>query len=161
MTATPDYLGLFRLLDLLRTLPDARRETTLTQEEAARIRSLGFAAEAGCWKVPPLPPELVRGNQLFENYSEGWDELEDGLLPVSQIQKPVGQTIARTEKSSSKKMKNLSANCRKNGRRNANKKQRKRSVLRKKFLCVPFALQVRSRRRIPAREKLPFSPSGR
>src|SRR5882724_372303 len=95
VTTVPDYPGLVKLLPLLRILPDALGETTLATEEAALIQSLGFAAEAGRWKVPPLPPELVSGNQLFENYSEGWNELQDGLLRTSQIQKPVGQTSAR------------------------------------------------------------------
>src|SRR6266404_4604394 len=94
-TTASDYPRLVKLLPLLRTFPDALGETTLTTEEAARIRSLGFAAEAGRWTVPPLPPELVRGNQLFENYSEGWDELQDGLLRTPQIQNPVSQTSAR------------------------------------------------------------------
>jgi hypothetical protein len=42
--AGPDYVDLIKLLCLLRTLPDALGETTLTAEEAARIRSLGFTA---------------------------------------------------------------------------------------------------------------------
>jgi hypothetical protein len=95
MTTAPDYPGLVKLLSILRSLPDARKEAMLTTEEAGRIRSLGFAAEAGRWKVPPLPPELVRGSPLFENYSEGWDELQDGVLRTSQIQKPMGQPSAR------------------------------------------------------------------
>jgi hypothetical protein len=96
MTTVPDYPGLVKVLQYeLRHMPDARKEAMLTTEEAARVRSLGFEAAAGRWKVPPLPPELVRGNQLFENYSEGWDELQDGILRTSQIQKTAGQPSAR------------------------------------------------------------------
>jgi hypothetical protein len=35
--AGPDYVDLIKLLPLLRTLPDALGETTLTAEEAARM----------------------------------------------------------------------------------------------------------------------------
>src|SRR3989442_3057660 len=54
-----DYVGLVKLLPLLHQLVDATGEVHLTEEESARIRALGFAAHAGKWHVPPLPPELV------------------------------------------------------------------------------------------------------
>ncbi len=73
MSGHPDYAALHRLLFVLKRLPDVMGETTLTAEEAARIRSLGFAAEAGPWRVPPLPPELVRDNPLFEGFAVGWN----------------------------------------------------------------------------------------
>jgi|SRR5437588_8465459 len=94
-TTASDYPGLVKLLPLLRTFPDALGETTLTTEEAAHIRSLGFAAEAGRWKVPPLPPELVSGNQLLENFSTGWNRLQDDLRRASHAQKSASLPIPK------------------------------------------------------------------
>ena len=67
-----DYVGLVKLLPLLHQLVDATGEVHLTEEESARIRALGFAAHAGKWHVPPLPPELVADNDLLRNLSLGW-----------------------------------------------------------------------------------------
>jgi hypothetical protein len=75
MRPPPDYAALVNLLPVFRRLPDATGETTLTPEEAAKIRSFGFAAESGRWKCPPLPPELTRDNSLLEPLSAGWDGL--------------------------------------------------------------------------------------
>jgi hypothetical protein len=77
MSTTPDYAALVKLLPSFRSLVDGCGEVTLTSEEAAKIRSLGFAAEPGRWKVPPLPPELVRDNPLLEHLSNGWDSRQD------------------------------------------------------------------------------------
>ncbi len=74
MKPTPDYATLVKLLLVLRRLPDATGETTLSPEEAAAIRSLGFTAESGRWKCPPLPPQLIRDNPLLEPLSAGWEE---------------------------------------------------------------------------------------
>ena len=74
MGLTPDYATLVKLLLVLRRLPDATGETTLTPEESAKVRSLGFTAESGRWKCPPLPPQLTRDNPLLEPLSAGWDE---------------------------------------------------------------------------------------
>ena len=69
----PDYVGLLKALLVTKTLVDATGKVLLTDEEAARIRALGFpTAEAGRWQVPPVPPELVRDNRLFENLAIGW-----------------------------------------------------------------------------------------
>lgn len=73
MSDTPDYAALVNLFPILRNCVDGCGEVTLTVEEAERIRSLGFVADAGRWKVPPLPFELVRDNPLLENLSIGWD----------------------------------------------------------------------------------------
>jgi len=80
MTNTPNYAALVKLLPRLRNLVDACGEVRLTPEEAAKIQTFGFAAEAGRWKVSPLPPELVRDNPLLETLSTGW-----GLRQPSQI----------------------------------------------------------------------------
>jgi hypothetical protein len=86
MSAAPDYLGLVKLLPALRVFPDAIGETTITFEEAARIRSLGFAAEAGRWKVPPVPLDLVRDSPLLEHLSAGWDSRNAAPITVPQRQ---------------------------------------------------------------------------
>jgi hypothetical protein len=56
----PDYERLLKLLPRLNRFPDAIAETTLTSEEAGKIRALGFHAEAGRWKIPWIPFEVVR-----------------------------------------------------------------------------------------------------
>jgi len=85
MKPTPDYATLVKLLPILRRLPDAIGETTLTPEEAAKIRSFGFAANSGRWKCPPLPPPLTRDNPLLEPLSVGWSE--QSVLPaISRIE---------------------------------------------------------------------------
>jgi hypothetical protein len=73
MSNAPDYAALVRLFPVLRNLVDACGEVTLTAEEAAQIRLLGFPAEEGRWRVLPVPNELVRDNPLLENLSIGWD----------------------------------------------------------------------------------------
>ena len=80
MRPPPDYSNLVRLLPVLRRLPDATGETTLTPEEAAKIRSLGFTAESGRWQCPPLPPQLTRDNPLLEPLSAGWND--QSVLPA-------------------------------------------------------------------------------
>ena len=85
MKPTPNYATLVKLLPILRRLPDAVGETTLTSEEAAKIRSFGFAANGGRWKCPPLPPPLTRDNPLLEPLSVGWSE--QSVLPaISRIE---------------------------------------------------------------------------
>lgn len=74
MSPTPDYTSLVKLLPVLRRLPDATGETTVTPEEAAKIRSFGFTAASGKWKCPPLPPQLTRDNPLLEPLSAGWND---------------------------------------------------------------------------------------
>jgi hypothetical protein len=86
MGLTPDYAILVKLLLVLRRLPDATGETTLTPEEAAKVRSLGFAAESGRWKCPPLPPQLTHDNPLLEPLSVGWGE----RTPLQAIPKNEG-----------------------------------------------------------------------
>ncbi len=86
MRPTPDYATLVKLLLVLRRLPDATGETTLSPEEAAAIRSLGFTAESGRWKCPPLPPQLTRDNPLLEPLSVGWGE----RTPLQAIPKNEG-----------------------------------------------------------------------
>src|SRR5713226_9706383 len=81
MRPTPDYATLVKLLPLLRRLPDATGETTLTPEEAAKIRSFGFTTEVGRWKVPPVPPELVRDSPLLEHLSIGWNPAQAEATP--------------------------------------------------------------------------------
>src|SRR5713226_911128 len=81
MWPTPDYATLVKLLPILRNCVDGCGEVTLTVEEAERIQSLGFAAEAGRWKVPPVPPELVRDNPLFECLSIGWNPAQAEATP--------------------------------------------------------------------------------
>jgi hypothetical protein len=73
MSDAPDYAALVGLFPVLRNCVDGCGEVTLTADEAARIRLLGFPAEEGRWMVPPIPPELVRDNPLLENLSIGWN----------------------------------------------------------------------------------------
>jgi hypothetical protein len=73
MSDTPDYVTLVKLLPILRNLVDGCGEVTLTADEAAQIRLLGFRAEEGRWRVPPVPPELVADIPLLENLSIGWN----------------------------------------------------------------------------------------
>jgi hypothetical protein len=76
MSDAPDYAALVRLFPVLRNCVDGCGEVTLTADEAAQIRLLGFPAEEGRWRVPPLPPELVRDNPLLEHLSIRWDARE-------------------------------------------------------------------------------------
>ena len=84
MSTIPDYAALVKLLPILRNLVDGCGEVTLTAEEAAQIRLLGFAAEAGRWKVPPVPPELIQDNPLLEHLSIGWGTCQADIsrIPV-------------------------------------------------------------------------------
>jgi hypothetical protein len=69
----PDFDGLTKALQVTKRLVDATGEVILIEDEAAGIRALGFpTAGAGRWKVPPVPPELVRDNWLFEHLAIGW-----------------------------------------------------------------------------------------
>jgi hypothetical protein len=89
MSTASDYAALVKQLPTLRNLVDACGEVTLTAEEAAKLRSLGFRAEEGRWKVPPVPPDLVRDNPLLEHLSIGWDSgrNEAASIPI-QITAP-------------------------------------------------------------------------
>ena len=60
----------------LTRVPDGLGDTRLTEDEAARIRALGFRAAAGPWRVPPLPHRLVAGG-LFESLADRWREHEN------------------------------------------------------------------------------------
>ena len=82
MSTTPNYSALLKLLPLLKNLVDACGEVRLDDDEAAQIRLLGFAAESGRWKVPPIPPELVRDNPLLEHLSTGCDVRETSVPSV-------------------------------------------------------------------------------
>ena len=88
MRPTPNYALLVKLLPLLRRLPDATGETTLTPEEAAQINSFGFVAESGEWKCPPLPPQLTRDNPLLESLSAGWND-QSVLSAITRIEASV------------------------------------------------------------------------
>jgi hypothetical protein len=81
MSDTPDYAALVRLFHILRTLVDACGDLTLTADEAAQIRLLGFRAEEGRWRVPPVPFELVAGNPLLEHLSLGWNPAQAEAAP--------------------------------------------------------------------------------
>lgn len=83
MNTTPDYPGLAKMIPGLRHWPDALSETVLDAEEAQRIQSFGFAAEAGKWKIPPISPELVVINHLPEHLSIGWDSRKIDAQPIS------------------------------------------------------------------------------
>jgi hypothetical protein len=88
MSTTPNYVALVKLLPTFRNLVDACGEVTLTGTEATQIRLLGLQAEEGRWKVPPVPPELVRDNPLFEHLAIGWDrrqnDAESRSVPTTQ-----------------------------------------------------------------------------
>ena len=71
-----DFQGLVELLLRLRQIPDGLGDSRLTENEAARIRTLGFRAAAGPWRVPPLPHRLVAGG-LFESLADRWREQEN------------------------------------------------------------------------------------
>lgn len=73
MNDIPDYAALAKMIWKLRRWPDALAETMLDPEEALQIRSLGFVAEPGPWKVPAIPPEVVAYHRLPEHLSNGWD----------------------------------------------------------------------------------------
>lgn len=87
MSDTPDYAALVKLLPTLRNLVDGCGDVSLTDEEAELIRSLGFAAQSGRWRVPPVPPELVRDNPLLENRSIGWSSRQNDP-PASSVRIP-------------------------------------------------------------------------
>ncbi len=94
MGLTPDYATLVKLLLVLRRLPDATGETTLTPEESAKVRSLGFTAESGRWKCPPLPPQLTRDNPLLEPLSAGWNN-QSALPAIPRIESSRESRTAR------------------------------------------------------------------
>ena len=71
-----DFQGLVELLLRLARIPDGLAKTDLREDEAARIRALGFPAAAGPWRVPPLPHRLVAGG-LFELLADRWREQEN------------------------------------------------------------------------------------
>ena len=71
-----DFQKLVEFLVRLTRVPDGLGDTRLTEDEAARIRELGFPAEAGPWRVPPLPHRLVAGG-LFESLADRWREQEN------------------------------------------------------------------------------------
>ncbi len=102
MSATPDYAALVKLFPILRNCVDGCGEVTLTADEAAQIRLLGFRAEEGRWSVPPVPPELVADNPLLENLSIGWNTRQNPSQPIStngsrqESKSGVPQTPART-----------------------------------------------------------------
>lgn len=74
MSIGPNYERLVKLFPILHNLVDGCGEVILSEEEATRIQELGFpGVAAGRWKVPPVPPDLVRDNQLLEHLSIGWD----------------------------------------------------------------------------------------
>ena len=83
----PDYWGL-----VLRVLPSLRNfgyvcaacpELTISEEEASKIRALGFGAEAGRWKVPRVPFQLVADTSL-EYLSVGWDSRKTDAQPIRE-----------------------------------------------------------------------------
>ena len=90
MNTSPNYSALVQLLPTLHTLVDACGYATLTVEDACKIRSHGFPAEAGRWKCPSLPPHLTCDNPLLEPLSVGWDER-------AALQKEGGQLREVTE----------------------------------------------------------------
>jgi hypothetical protein len=95
MSSSADYASLVKLLPILGRLVDACGEVTLTAGEAAQIRFLGFRAEEGRWKVPPVPPELVRDNPLLENLAIGWDSRRDVTQRNATIKKRPEREITR------------------------------------------------------------------
>jgi hypothetical protein len=96
MSTTPDYTALVSLLPILRSLVDGCGEVTLTPDESALIRSLGFPATEGRWKVPPVPTELVRDNPLFEHLSIGWDSRQEVTQPRATIDRRRKREITST-----------------------------------------------------------------
>jgi hypothetical protein len=94
VSATPDYEGLLKLLPRLNRFPDAIGETTLTLEEAEKIRRLGFAADAGPWRVPALPPELTR-DTMSETLSAGWKDRTDAPNILRSAGNPERATAGR------------------------------------------------------------------
>lgn len=95
MSTTPNYAALVNMVPTLRNLVDACGEVTLTGDEAAFVRSLGFHASDGRWRVPPIPPELVRDNPLLENLSIGWDGRQDVTRPTATINRSPEREITR------------------------------------------------------------------
>jgi hypothetical protein len=73
MTTQPDYPGLVRLLPTLHHLVDASGMVTLEPPEAESVNRLGFPAQPGPWRVPPLPTDLVDGNPLLEPLGDDQD----------------------------------------------------------------------------------------
>ena len=94
MSTIPNYPALVNLLPLLKSLVDACGEVRLDDDEAAQIRLLGFAAESERWKVPPVPPELVRDNPLFEHLSIGWEVTEAHNYALAQTDKEAARELS-------------------------------------------------------------------
>ena len=92
----PDYLNLVKLLLVLHNLVDACGEVVITFQEASKIRALGFPAEPGRWKCPPLPPELTRDNPLLEPLSVGWGERTPlQAIPKNECPREIGAASPR------------------------------------------------------------------
>jgi len=87
MSTTPNYSALVKLLPLLKNLVDGCGEVRLDDDEAAQIKLLGFAPDSRRWQVPPVPPELVRNNPLFEHLSIGWEATEAHNYALAQAEK--------------------------------------------------------------------------
>ena len=99
--STPrDYGALVKLLPVLRNLVDGCGEVTLAAEEAECIRSLGFEAQSGRWKCPPLPPDMTRDNPLLERLSVGWGEwTPQEVIPKNESTRETGTTNHRSGES--------------------------------------------------------------
>lgn len=81
MLKQPNYLGLVALLPTLHRLVDAGGKVILEPNEVEQIRALGFHADAGPWRVPRLPANLVAGNPLLEPLG---DDVDSFWTPSSE-----------------------------------------------------------------------------
>lgn len=61
----PNFVRLIPTLHSLRRFPDAVGQTVITAAEAASIRACGFEAQAGRWRCPKLPADLVREDWML------------------------------------------------------------------------------------------------
>ena len=89
-----DFQKLVEFLVWLTRVPDGLGETNLSEQEAGRIRALGFRAAAGPWRVPEVPHELVVGG-LFESCSDLMAEAQRSRVPARERVRWFGQRAER------------------------------------------------------------------
>jgi hypothetical protein len=94
---SPDYPALVDVLLNLRQPPDQAGETTLTRDEAAKIRACGVEACAGRWYCPRLPHSVVGPLRALRHLSADidlsmrpvpWREKRAAIRHVTPIDSP-------------------------------------------------------------------------
>jgi hypothetical protein len=91
----PYYPRLISLVRVARYLVNVAGELSLSPAEAQMLRACDFVtAVAGVWKIPPLPPDLVRTNARPTHLADGWAQLRP-TPPAPSLTPPTAPNISR------------------------------------------------------------------